>query len=310
MSNVDLVRSYYAACNAADVDAIVGTLTDDFTHYFLAPNRGSHPREGAEALAVTTAKSVRLLGSQWTIDRFIEQGDRAAIEYTMTWTPAETGIATAMRASEWFVIDGDRLREARSYHQVTATASDLDGFDYDQRGYGGAVPSDRLAVGGGLPEPSWLPLIIEYYDACTRGDAATLQGMFTEDVVHYFLQPNVGSAPVGGAEHLARYWRKVARMLRSRWVVESLIERGDEAVIEWSMYWEPNADGQRIVTRGTEWYVFDGGRISEIRSYHKQVRQDSELAGFDYAAAGYSTRGRESSRLHDAAATELSPPLD
>lgn len=309
MSNLDLVRRYYAACNAADVDAISDALADDFTHYFLAPNLGSRPRVGSKALAATTAKSVRLVGSQWTIDRYIEQGDRAAIEYTMTWTPPDTGLATSMRASEWFVVDGERLSEARSYHQVTATASELDGFDYDQRGYGGAVPSSRLAVVGEPPEPSRLQAIIDYYDACTRADAGALQGMFTEDVVHYFLHPNVGSAPVAGAEHLARYWRKVARMLRSRWVVESLIERGEEAVIEWSMYWEPEVGGPRIVTRGTEWYVFDGDRIAEIRSYHKQAGESSELDGFDYAAAGFSVVGGESSRLHDAARTPLSEPL-
>ncbi|WP_158716269.1 nuclear transport factor 2 family protein [Blastococcus sp. Marseille-P5729] len=309
MNNLDLVRRYYAACYAADVEAIAGCLTDGFIHYFLAPNQGSHPREGARALAATTAKSVRLIGSQWTIDRYIEQDDRAAIEYTMTWTPRDTAIATSMRASEWFLIDDGRLSEARSYHQVTATASDLDGFDYDRRGYGGAVPAAQLAVPGDPPRPSRLPLIVAYYDACTRADAGALQSMFADDVVHYFLQPNVGSSAVGGAEHLARYWRKVARMLRARWVVESLIERGDEAVIEWSMYWEPETDRRRIVTRGTEWYVFDGDRIAEIRSYHKQARESSELDGFDYPAAGFSTAGHESSRLHDAARTPLSEPL-
>ena len=35
------------------------------------------------------------------------------------------------------------------------------------------------------------------------------------DVVHYFLAPNVGSAPVAGAEHLARYWRKVTAMIHA-----------------------------------------------------------------------------------------------
>ena len=87
-------------------------------------------------------------------------------------------------------------------------------------------------------------------------------------------------------------------MISARWIVESIIARCDEAVIEWSMYWNARPDAPRIVTRGTEWYVFEGDRISEIRSYHKQPEQSSELDGFEYADRGYSTLGNEHSALH------------
>jgi len=45
-------------------------------------------------------------------------------------------------------------------------------------------------------------------------------GTLDPDVVHWFLAPNVGSAPVPGAEHLARYWRRVAGLIEARRVVD------------------------------------------------------------------------------------------
>ena len=41
-------------------------------------------------------------------------------------------------------------------------------------------------------------LIRRYYDGCTSGDLGLLHATLHEDVVHYFLAPNVGSAPVRG----------------------------------------------------------------------------------------------------------------
>lgn len=295
---IETVRRYLAACNGADVPDIEATLADPFTHYYLAPNKGSKPTRGRDLLAQKASRSVQLAGSQWSIDRAISDGERTAIEYAMSWVPPQTGISTRMRGSEWYDFAGDEISEVRSYHQVTATESGLDGFPYADRGYGDGVHDAPEPEVPGEPTDARLALIRDYYDACTRADAAALQGMFTEDVVHYFLHPNVGSTPVAGAEHLARYWRKVAGMISARWIVESIIARGDEAVIEWSMYWNARPDAPRIVTRGTEWYVFEGDRISEIRSYHKQPEQSSELDGFEYADRGYSTLGNEHSALH------------
>ena len=69
-----------------------------------------------------------------------------------------------------------------------------------------------------------------------------MRATLADDVVHYFLAPNVGSAPVRGGEHLARYWRKVAGMIEARWVVDHGLVGSDqpvEAVIEWTMFWRP-----------------------------------------------------------------------
>lgn len=133
--------------------------------------------------------------------------------------------------------------------------------------------------------------IRRYYDACSRGDADGVAAEMCNDVVHYFLAPNVGSAPVAGAEHLGRYWRKVHGMIAPVWFVDHAITDGDETVIEWSMWWTPAGSERRVVTRGAEWFVFRDGRIAEIRSYYRQEPNDAELDGFPYAERGYSTSG-------------------
>ena len=145
-----------------------------------------------------------------------------------------------------------------------------------------------------------LDVIRRYYDGCSAGDVEEMRASLTDDVVHYFLAPNPGSAPVRGGEHLARYWRKVAGMIEARWVVDhGLVGSADpveadpvEAVIEWTMFWRPRGATSRVATRGAEWFVFAAdGRIAEIRSYYQQKPATTELAGFPYAARGYSTNG-------------------
>jgi ketosteroid isomerase-like protein len=143
-----------------------------------------------------------------------------------------------------------------------------------------------------------LELIRRYYDACSSGDVEALRATVSEDVVHYFLAPNRGSAPVAGGEHLANYWRKVQALIDGRWVVDSIVGEGDEAVIEWTLFWRPDPDAARVATRGAEWYRFADGRIAEIRAYYQQRGSSSELEGFDYAGRGYSRLGSEASAVH------------
>lgn len=147
----------------------------------------------------------------------------------------------------------------------------------------------------------WKDLLTRYYDGCSRGDVDAVMGTLHPDVVHWFLTPNIGSAPVHGAEHLARYWRKVVSLIEPRWVIDHLCATEPEAVIEWTMFWRPPRATERIATRGSEWFTLHDGRIGEIRSYYQQ-RADgsSELDGFPYAQRGYSTLESEQSELHRA----------
>lgn len=144
-----------------------------------------------------------------------------------------------------------------------------------------------------------LETITRYYDGCTTGDVELMLGTLDPGVVHWFLAPNTGSAPVHGAEHLARYWRKVAALIEARWVVDHALVGAGEAVIEWTMFWRPDGATGRVATRGAEWFVLAAdGRITEIRSYYQQRAQTTELDGFPYATRGYSTAATERSALH------------
>jgi ketosteroid isomerase-like protein len=161
---------------------------------------------------------------------------------------------------------------------------------------------EELAVEG-----SNLSIIKRYYNGCTSGDLDILRSTLHPDVVHYFLAPNVGSKPVEGREHLARYWRKVTRAIGARWVVDQAVTMGDQTVIEWSMFWRPAPDAQRIVTRGAEWFVFRDGLICEIRSYYQQQNDSTELDAFDYARRGYSMLNSESSAVHSDSSKFVAP---
>ena len=152
-----------------------------------------------------------------------------------------------------------------------------------------------------IPPPQKSPaltLIATYYDACSRGDAEGVSATMCSAVTHWFLAPNIGSRAVHGAEQLGRYWRKVHELIAPVWVVDHGIVDGDEAVIEWSMFWVPTNKTERVVTRGAEWFVVREDRIAEIRSYYRQEAADSELDGFPYVERGYSTHGSELSVRH------------
>ncbi|MFD5007386.1 nuclear transport factor 2 family protein [Streptomyces mutabilis] len=151
-----------------------------------------------------------------------------------------------------------------------------------------------------------LHTISRYYDGCSTGDVDLMRTTLADDVVHFFLAPNPGSAPVRGGEHLARYWRKVHGMIDAVWIVDHILDGDAEAVIEWTMFWSPSGTGRRVATRGAEWFTFgEDGRITEIRSYYRQeTDRDTELDGFPYADRGYSRHGAEHSARHPGTTAE------
>lgn len=131
-----------------------------------------------------------------------------------------------------------------------------------------------------------IELIKKYYRGCNSGDIELLMSTMTHDIAHYFLQP--GTSVVRGAEHLAKYWRKVQKNLNARWEVDYAIAKGPDAVIEWTIFWTNPENGLRLTTRGAEFYVIKDGLISEIRAYYNQLAdRDSELVDFDYRQRGF-----------------------
>ena len=135
-------------------------------------------------------------------------------------------------------------------------------------------------------EAANINVVRKYFAGCNSGDLGELLGTLTPDVVHYFLSPKIPA--IEGAENLARYWRAYKLALDPVWSVDHVIAQGDELASEWSCIWTPRGARERILTRGSEWYVMRGSRIAEIRAYF--IANDgasTELGGFPYRERGY-----------------------
>jgi len=152
-----------------------------------------------------------------------------------------------------------------------------------------------------LSDNHYRDLVIRYYNACNAADIDALVAVFDPAITHYFLAPNPGSAARYGARAVAEAFCDMQMSYSGRWVVDHYLGSGDEAVIEWTLYWTSKKTGARVATRGAELYRFRDGRIAEVRAYYRQRHEPSELDGFDYAARGYSLPETESSAIHPAA---------
>jgi ketosteroid isomerase-like protein len=133
MGHVDHIRSYYESLNTGDADAVAAHFTEDAVHYYtrLGPHRG------AEEIGRYAASAVEHIEGRWQVENAIEQGDQAAIEWTMTWRDPETGAARLDRGAEWFLMRSGRIAEVRAYHHggPKNPQGDLIGFDHESRGH-------------------------------------------------------------------------------------------------------------------------------------------------------------------------------
>lgn len=136
-------------------------------------------------------------------------------------------------------------------------------------------------------ESANISAVLKYFhDGCNSGDLDILLSTLDSEVVHYFLPPRF--PPIRGAEHLAKYWRKFKILLDPVWRIDCIMGRGDEVVSEWSCLWTPQGTTQRVVMRGTEWYVMREGRIAEVRAYFLyDDAAHTQLTGFPYAERDY-----------------------
>ena len=132
---LETIRAYYNGCSTGDVELMKSTFTPDVTHYFTE----SEPVRGAEALATFWAGfNTSTRKSEWTVDRFMADGDEAVIEWTMISTYLEEGGRKAfLRGAEWYVFHDGKVAEIRAYYLWTEEQreSELVGFPYKERGY-------------------------------------------------------------------------------------------------------------------------------------------------------------------------------
>ena len=126
-----------------------------------------------------------------------------------------------------------------------------------------------------------------YYEALNTGEADRVAEHFTEDATHYYtrLGPHQGARTIGEHTHWA------VENIHGQWFIEDAIDDGERVVIEWTMTWRDPESREVRLDRGTEWFEFRGGRISEVRAYHhgSPKNRSGDLLGFDHAARGYTT---------------------
>src|SRR5882762_5381009 len=133
-----LIRTYFDACNAADVDGIAACFVPDGVHYF-PPGMYEGPFRSARKIGERWRAAVETLGSFWTVDQVIvdPDTDRAVIE----WSHFKTRQGTVLRGDEWYIFDAQSglIREIRAYYASPQAAGlerlELGDFDYVGRGY-------------------------------------------------------------------------------------------------------------------------------------------------------------------------------
>ena len=133
---------------------------------------------------------------------------------------------------------------------------------------------------------SHLDHIRSYYEALNTGDADRVAAHFTDDAVHYYtrLGPHRGREIAANAK-----WG--VETVDGQWWMEHGIEQGDEAVIEWTMTWRDPKSGEQRLNRGAEWFLFEAGKIAEVRAYHHgdSKNPSGDLLGFDHSGRGHTT---------------------
>jgi len=131
-----------------------------------------------------------------------------------------------------------------------------------------------------------IQVVRTYFDGCNSGDIDLLMSTCAPEVNHYFLPSSF--APIEGAEALAQYWRWWKENLDPIWAHDHMIAMGDEVVAEWSLIYTPSGTSERLINRGTEWYVMRDSRIVEVRAYFiASSKYSIQLATFPYGERGY-----------------------
>jgi ketosteroid isomerase-like protein len=130
---LDHVRSYYEALNSGDPDRIAAHFADDAVHYYTRLG----PHEGARTIAEHAAWAVREIEGRWFLENGLDDGEQAAIEWTMTWRDPKTGERRLDRGAELFRFRDGLISEVRAYHHSGPKnpSGDLVGFDHAGRGY-------------------------------------------------------------------------------------------------------------------------------------------------------------------------------
>lgn len=127
-ARADHVRSYYAALNTGDADAVAAHFTEDAVHWYTRRPASV----GAAQIGEHTRLAVEHLHAVWTIEHLVEGADEVVIEWSMAWDHPERGERCLDRGAEFLAFRGDLICEVRAYY---SRDGDLVGFDHAARGH-------------------------------------------------------------------------------------------------------------------------------------------------------------------------------
>jgi hypothetical protein len=143
----------------------------------------------------------------------------------------------------------------------------------------------------------FIDTIIRYFKGCNTANVDLMVSCFADDVEAYFIDVE----PIIGSHRLAKFWCRLHEGMGARWTIDRAVAQGNDAVVEWSMLWTPPETAKEELSRGTDWFIFENGLITEIRQYHHarglKPGQNFELLGFPYAKRGYPLEENLDSRL-------------
>ena len=124
----DHVRSYYAALNTGDAEAVAAHFTPDATHWYTR----RPPSVGAAQIGEHTHLAVEHLRAEWQIEHLVEGADEVVIEWTMAWDHPRSGERCLDRGAEFLAFSDGLICEIRAYY---SRDGDLQGFDHGARGH-------------------------------------------------------------------------------------------------------------------------------------------------------------------------------
>lgn len=130
------IRTYFDACNLADVDLMASQFTPGAVHYF--PPGLDGPWVGDRTIAENWRHLVLSIGSAWSIERLVAEPE--SLQAVIEWTHWKTKLGGYLCGDEWYTFDAETglISEIRAFY---AAASDgrgevtLQGYDYAANGY-------------------------------------------------------------------------------------------------------------------------------------------------------------------------------
>ncbi|WP_374603474.1 ketosteroid isomerase-related protein [Arenimonas sp.] len=142
-----------------------------------------------------------------------------------------------------------------------------------------------MIVDGTRQSDRAIELVLAYYAAFNRGDAAAMLDLLTEDVAHDI---NQGAREVGKAAFTA-FLERMARCYREqlRDIVVMANQAGDRAAAEYTVHGEylatdeglPSARGQKYVLPGGAFFDVRDGLIARVSNYYNLEDWVAQVSG-------------------------------